>query len=65
MAAARVCTSEHLTERLREKKEKMKVCYDIGLGVSAARVTFELLLIKGRRSQVSGSEQDLVTRAQR
>lgn len=33
-----------------------------GLG---GRVTFELLLIKGWCSQVSGSEQDLVTRAQR
>ena len=33
MAVARVCTSEHFAERLREKKEKMKVCYDMGLGV--------------------------------
>ncbi len=33
MAAARVCTSEHFAERLKEKKEKMKVCYDIGLEV--------------------------------
>lgn len=33
MAAARVCTSEHFTERLKEKKEKTKVCCDIGLGV--------------------------------
>lgn len=33
-----------------------------GLG---SRVTFELLLIKGWCSQVSGSEQDLVTQAQR
>ena len=33
MAAARVCTSEHFTARPTEKKEKMKVCYDIGLGV--------------------------------
>lgn len=33
MAVARVCTSEHFTERLKEKKEKIKVCYDIGLRV--------------------------------
>lgn len=33
MAVARVCTSEHFTECLREKKEKMKVCYDTRLGV--------------------------------
>lgn len=48
MAVARVCTSEHFSERLKEKKGKMKVCYDIGLGVPAAGGTFELLLIKGR-----------------
>ncbi|CAG10382.1 unnamed protein product [Tetraodon nigroviridis] len=60
MAAARVCTSERFTEHLKEKKEKMKVCCDIRLGVS-----LELLLIKGRRSQVSGCEEDLVTRARR
>lgn len=33
MATARVCASVHFTECLKEKKEKMKVCYDIGLGV--------------------------------
>lgn len=33
MAVARVCTSEHFTGRLKEKKERTKVCYDIGLGV--------------------------------
>lgn len=33
MAMARVCTSGHIVERLKEKKEKMKVCYDIRLGV--------------------------------
>lgn len=65
MAAARVCTSEHFTEHLKEKKGKMKVCCDIRLGVWATGVTFELLLIKERRSQVSGYEEDLVTRAQR
>lgn len=33
MAVARVYTSEHFTEHLKEKKEKMKVCYDIRLRV--------------------------------
>lgn len=65
MAAARVCTSEHFTEHLKEKKGKMKVCCDIRLRVRAAGVTFELLLIKSRRSQVSSYEEDLVTQAQR
>ena len=36
MAAARVCTSERFTECLKEKKEKIKVCYDFVLGVYAA-----------------------------
>lgn len=40
----------------------MKVCYYIGLDGWDA---FELLLIKGWCSQVSSSEQDLVTRAHR
>ncbi|TWW71940.1 hypothetical protein D4764_16G0004370 [Takifugu flavidus] len=56
---------EHFMEHLKEKKGKMKVCCDIRLGIWAAGVTFELLLIKGRRSQVSGYEEDLVTQAQR
>lgn len=37
MAAARVGTSEHFTECLGEKKEKIEVCFDIGLGVCVAR----------------------------
>lgn len=37
MAVARVCTSEHFTEYLKEKNEKMKVCCDIRLGVWAIR----------------------------
>lgn len=45
----------------RGRKGKTTVCYDTELGVTAAGVTFESLLIKGRRSQVRGSEQDLVT----
>lgn len=39
MAAARVCTSEHFTEHLKEKKGKMKVCCDIRLGVQAVGST--------------------------
>lgn len=63
MAVARVCTSKHSGRQ--EEKRGTKVCYDIELGGRGGRVTFELLLITGWRSQVSGSKQDLLTRLQR